>query len=132
MISNLLKQHVSGAPLISVDHLDKIVHSSTSFLFVAKDHSDKIVGMATLLHVPKLDKFYKTEIEDVIVDESQRGKGIGEALVREALDRAKVHGATSVSLTSKPTRVAANNLYKKLGFVQYETNNYKLDLLHSI
>ncbi len=127
-ISNLLKQHVPHAPMISMEHLGKVVNSPTSFIFVAVDHKDKIIGMATLLHTPKLDKLYKTEIEDVVVDTVERGKGVGSALITKALEKAKALGATTVSLTSNPTRVAANHLYKKLGFTLHQTNNYKMNL----
>ena len=64
-------------------------------------------------------------IEDVVVDESQRGQGVGEALTREALRRAAAAGARTVDLTSRPSREAANRLYRRLGFVVRETNVYR-------
>jgi ribosomal protein S18 acetylase RimI-like enzyme len=67
-------------------------------------------------------------IEDVVVDDSARGKGVGEALNRAALDRARAEGATTVDLTSRPSREAANRLYQRIGFVPRETNVYRYDL----
>ena len=64
-------------------------------------------------------------IEDVVVDETHRGQGIAGALVREALARAQASGAKTVDLTSRPSRVAANRLYQKLGFQQRESNVYR-------
>ncbi len=61
----------------------------------------------------------------MVVDESQRGKGFGIELVKFALDYSKSLDAGSVALTSRPSRVEANELYKKLGFVRHETNVYK-------
>jgi ribosomal protein S18 acetylase RimI-like enzyme len=58
------------------------------------------------------------------VDETARGLGIGEALTREALRIAQESGADGVALTSSPRRVAANQLYQKMGFKRWETNLY--------
>jgi ribosomal protein S18 acetylase RimI-like enzyme len=63
--------------------------------------------------------------EDVVVDEKARGRGIGEALTRAALERAQQMGAKVVELTSRPSREAANRLYRRIGFVQPETNLYR-------
>jgi len=63
-----------------------------------------------------------------VVDASARGAGVGEALNRFALDEARGAGATTVDLTSRPSREAANRLYRRLGFVQRETNVYRYDL----
>jgi ribosomal protein S18 acetylase RimI-like enzyme len=63
-------------------------------------------------------------IEDVVTDESARGQGVGGELVTTALDHARRLGATTVDLTSRPAREAANRLYVRLGFVQRETNVY--------
>lgn len=67
----------------------------------------------------------KAWIEDVVVDESQRGRGFGDELVKFAIEYSKSLDARSVALTSRPSRVEANKLYKKLGFVRHETNVYK-------
>ena len=67
-------------------------------------------------------------IEDVVVDSEVRGHGIGEKLSRFALDLAKARGATRVDLTSRPSRVAANRLYQRIGFVARDTNVYRYDL----
>ena len=67
-------------------------------------------------------------IEDVVVDGDARGRGVGEALNRHALDRARMLGAKTVDLTSRPSREAANRLYQRIGFVPRETNVYRFDL----
>jgi ribosomal protein S18 acetylase RimI-like enzyme len=63
-------------------------------------------------------------IEDIVVDSSVRGLGIGEAITRELMELARQAGARSVSLTSNPGRQAANRLYLRLGFVLRQTNCY--------
>ena len=67
-------------------------------------------------------------IEDVVVDEAGRGKGVGEALNQHALKLAKQEGARTVDLTSRPSREAANRLYQRIGFVPRETNIYRFDV----
>jgi ribosomal protein S18 acetylase RimI-like enzyme len=67
-------------------------------------------------------------IEDVVVDDAARGRGVGEALNRHALDRARQAGATTVDLTSRPSRQAANRLYQRLGFQARDTNVYRYTL----
>jgi ribosomal protein S18 acetylase RimI-like enzyme len=64
-------------------------------------------------------------IEDVVVDESSRGHGVGEALNHAAIDEAKQRGAITVELTSRPSREAANRLYRRMGFVARDTNVYR-------
>ena len=64
-------------------------------------------------------------IEDVVVDSSVRGKGIGKKLNLAALELAKQAGAKTVDLTSRPARQEANQLYRSIGFVERETNVYR-------
>jgi ribosomal protein S18 acetylase RimI-like enzyme len=63
-----------------------------------------------------------------VVDEAARGRGIGEALTRAALEHAAQLGVKTVDLTSRPSREAANRLYQKIGFVRRETNLYRYTL----
>lgn len=67
-------------------------------------------------------------IEDVVVDDAARGHGVGEQLNRFAIERARSKGATTVDLTSRPSREAANRLYQRLGFKSRDTNVYRYDL----
>jgi ribosomal protein S18 acetylase RimI-like enzyme len=67
-------------------------------------------------------------IEDVVVSDSARGRGVGEALSRAAIERARDQGARTVELTSRPQRTAANALYQKLGFIRRDTTVYRLAL----
>jgi ribosomal protein S18 acetylase RimI-like enzyme len=70
----------------------------------------------------------KAWIEDVVIDESQRGKGYGRELMLYAIKFAESIGAEAIELTSRPSRISANHLYQKLGFVIRETNLYKFYL----
>ena len=109
--------------------LQKAVDAQASLLFVARDpdQNNAMVGTLTLV-LFRTPTGCKAWIEDVVVDESVRGQGVGEALNRAAIKRAKQEGAESVNLTSNPARRAANLLYQKIGFVRRETNIYRYPL----
>ena len=66
-------------------------------------------------------------IEDVVVDEQARGKGVGEALNQRAMEIAMKAGAKTIDLTSRPSREAANRLYQRLGFKARDTNIYRYE-----
>jgi ribosomal protein S18 acetylase RimI-like enzyme len=84
-----------------------------------------ILGMLTVgfYHAPTGKKAW---IEDVVVDDNYRGLGVGKNLTNFAIQFTKDQQADVVMLTSKPSRVSANNLYKKVGFEQRETNVYRI------
>jgi ribosomal protein S18 acetylase RimI-like enzyme len=103
--------------------LQTLVGSDASTLVVARDEQDAICGMACI-SVYRVPTGIRAIIEDVVVDESARGQGIGEALTRRCLNVAHRKGAGSVTLTSNPAREAANRLYLRLGFTLRETNSY--------
>jgi len=108
--------------------LERIVSSGACHLLVARDRETReILGSLTLVVFP-IPTAIRAWIEDVVVDESARGRGVGEALNRAALDLARAHGAKTVDLTSRPSREAANRLYRRLGFEPRETNVYRLAL----
>jgi ribosomal protein S18 acetylase RimI-like enzyme len=97
-------------------------------MFIARDvDTGEIVGSLTLA-LFRIPTGMRAWIEDVVVDEAVRGQGVGAALNHAALDRARAEGAKTVDLTSRPTRAAENRLYKRLGFVQRETNVYRFSL----
>jgi ribosomal protein S18 acetylase RimI-like enzyme len=107
--------------------LREIVASPATVLFVAESDDGRIVATLTLA-LFRIPTGRRAWIEDVIVDESASRQGIGEALSRAALDRARAEGATTVDLTSRPSREAANRLYQRIGFVARETNVYRYEL----
>lgn len=115
----------SNAPP-SVSELNEIIASESSVLFVARVEN-QIVGSLTLATF-RIPTGIRAWIEDVVVDESARGHGVGEALNRAALTDAKRRGAITVELTSRPSREAANRLYLRMGFVVRETNVYRYTL----
>jgi len=122
----LIPQLSSSNPAPSRDALQDLVSSEASTLFVAR-LDGVIVGSLTLAMF-RIPTGVRAWIEDVVVDGSARGLGVGEALSRAALDHARRNGAVTVDLTSRPSREAANRLYRRLGFVQRESNLYRFQL----
>jgi ribosomal protein S18 acetylase RimI-like enzyme len=102
------------------------IKAGGSTMFVARVDGT-IVGSLTLV-LYRIPTGLKAWIEDVVVDEAARGHGVGEALNRAALDEARRRGAKAVSLTSRPSRQAANRLYQRLGFSARDTNVYRYDV----
>ena len=88
---------------------------------------EAVVGSLTLV-VFRIPTGVRAWIEDVVVDEGARRRGVAEALTRRALELAGDAGARTVDLTSRPAREAANLLYAKLGFEQRDTNVYRFTL----
>jgi len=125
-IARLLPQLSSSADVPDAGLVGEIVASPCTTLLVARDRaqSRRIVGSLTLA-VFRIPTGVRAWIEDVVVDSEARGKGVGEALSREALRIAGARGARTVELTSRPAREAANRLYTRLGFQIRETNVYR-------
>lgn len=122
----LVPQLSATNPPPDADALREIL-ASASQLLVARDEHDRIVGTLTLV-VFRIPTALRCRIEDVIVEESARGQGVGAALTREAIERARALGAPTIDLTSNPKREAANRLYRRMGFEPRQTNIYRLDL----
>ena len=122
--AGLIPQLSSSSPPPTAQELAEIVSSPDSVLYLAR-HDGRIVGSLTLAFY-RIPTGLKAWIEDVVVDESARGQGVGEALNNAAIDEARRRGAKHISLTSRASRDPANRLYRRLGFVPYDTNIYRL------
>lgn len=108
------------------EQLREIMDSRCTTLLVARDASAarRIVGMLALT-VFRVPTGVRAWIDDVAVDQASRGRGVGAALTRAAIERAHARGAVTVDLTSRPMREAANRLYRRLGFEMRDTNVYR-------
>jgi ribosomal protein S18 acetylase RimI-like enzyme len=126
-MGRLVPQLSSSAPPPTAYELETLVDSPATTLFVARDDEGRTIGSLTLVTF-RLPTGVRAWIEDVVVDETLRGGGVGSALVRAAVEAATEAGARTVDLTSRPERGDANRLYQRLGFVQRETNVYRYTL----
>lgn len=125
-INNLLAQLSSSGTCFTLERLQEIVDSKASHLFLAKYNGD-VVAMLTLGEylAPTGRKIW---IEDVVVDAAARGLSIGRAMVDHAIEYARGVGDGVLMLTSRPSRVAANALYRSCSFEQRETNVYRMKI----
>ncbi|MFZ4518475.1 MAG: GNAT family N-acetyltransferase [Microthrixaceae bacterium] len=124
-MARLVPQLSSSSPPPDLDRLAAIVGNEACHLLIARDEGDgTILGSMTLVVFP-IPTGIRAWIEDVVVDGAARGRGVGELLNREALALAQRLGARTVDLTSRPSREAANRLYRRIGFEQRETNVYR-------
>lgn len=125
-VNRLLSQLVTSKSInISENELNEIVLSESSDIFLMY-FDDNIIGMFTLASyiTPSGRKYW---LEDVVIDKDFRGKSLGRKLVNEAIIMLSDKGKSTLLLTSKPLRIAANRLYLSLGFNLKETNVYKMD-----
>ncbi len=122
-LNHLVPQLSTSATLLTWDDVVELVESPATQLLVATSDG-ATVGTLTLV-IFSIPSGRRAWIEDVIVDEASRGHGVGEALTAAALDEARRRGVRTVDLTSRPSRIAANALYQKLGFASRETNVYR-------
>lgn len=119
----LVPQLSSSSPPPDRERLGEIVESPACHLLLARDGT-AVLGSMTLVVFP-IPTGIRAWIEDVVVDSGARGRGVGEALNRRAIEIAIERGARTVDLTSRPERAAANRLYQRLGFVKRDTNVYR-------
>lgn len=122
----LIPQLSRSASVPTPDLIREVVEAQASTVLIARDVRDngRIVGMLTLI-VFRIPTGVRAWIEDVVVDETMRGRGVGAGLSQEAVRRAVELGARTVELTSRPSREAANRLYQRLGFALRDSNVYR-------
>ena len=119
----LLPQLSRSAPPLGQAELEAVAGCPANTVLVARS-AGTIIGMTTLVMFP-LPTGLRAWIEDVVVDESARGQGAGEAMTREALRLAGEAGARTVDLTSRPSREAAGRLYERAGFKLRDSRLYR-------
>jgi GNAT superfamily N-acetyltransferase len=125
-LSRLLPQLNAQLPIPTMERLQAIISDPASTLLVARNR-EEIVGTTTLI-VYTTPFWIKARLDEVVVDESARGKGVGTALVKASLEIAREKGVEVVELQSGVQREAANRLYPSLGFQLRETNVYRIVL----
>jgi ribosomal protein S18 acetylase RimI-like enzyme len=122
----LLPQLSSSATALTLESLGEIVTAPYNTVLIARDPAagGRIVATLTLV-IFRIPTAVRAWIEDVIVDNTLRGRGIGEALTNAAVNLAKQRGAKTVDLTSRQSRQAAHRLYEKAGFHVRDTSVYR-------
>ncbi|MEY4747700.1 MAG: hypothetical protein RLZZ416_749 [Candidatus Parcubacteria bacterium] len=122
LLSHLRREPTPG----SLEDLSRIVSDGNTVAVIAESDTG-IIGLGMLFIIQKLGRKLGF-IEDVIVDASYRGQGLGTKILGRLIEAAREKGLRTIDLTSNPERGAANTLYGKLGFEKRETNVYRLKL----
>jgi ribosomal protein S18 acetylase RimI-like enzyme len=122
----LVPQLSKSSPPPTEAQLAEMVAAEANDIVVAQEPDGRIVGCLTLITF-RIPTGIRCWIEDVVVDEAARGRGVGEALNRFTIELAHSKGARTLDLTSRPSREAANRLYQRLGFVRRDSNVYRFD-----
>jgi ribosomal protein S18 acetylase RimI-like enzyme len=125
-LAALLPQLNPNQPAPTSEHLAALLMDPGATLLIARE-GDAIVGTALVIVYPTTVRV-ESRIEDVVVDEAARGRGVGEALVRECIEVARRRGASIVELQTARARVAANRLYERMGFERRDSNPYRMTL----
>ncbi|MCU1644029.1 MAG: putative acetyltransferase [Nocardia sp.] len=125
-LTDLLPQLSTSAPTLTRGHLDALLATPSTNMLAARLDST-IVGVTILVIYPLMSGV-RARIEDVVVNQSVRGCGIGEALTRAAIELARAHHARTVDLTCTPSRSAARKMYARCGFQPRDTTNYRLSI----
>lgn len=120
-LEHLVPQLSRSSPPPSRDAVRAMLAHDSITQFLAHRGDGSIVGVSTLATFP-IPTGLRAWVEDVIVDEGATNQGIGRLLVDAMVARARELGATTVDLTSRPSREAANHLYRQAGFVPRDTN----------
>lgn len=127
---NFLLKQLSEGKSISWPDYQKLFESKDTFLVFLSDYVEDVkrrIGMATLCvtHSPTGSKAW---VEDVVIDQPFRGRGLSHRLIACMKCKAAELGIKKIMLTSRPVRVAANRLYQEEGFIRRETNVYAFEV----
>ncbi|HEY0831763.1 MAG TPA: GNAT family N-acetyltransferase [Candidatus Dormibacteraeota bacterium] len=125
-LERLLPQLNPHLPVPTMERLRAILADPAVTLLLARD-GEEIVGTTSVI-VYTTPFWIKARLDEVVVDESARGKGVGAALVKASLDLAREKGVEVVELQSGVHRDEANRLYPRMGFKLRETNVYRIIL----
>lgn len=97
---------------------DAIAADPNNMLLVWEE-GGAVIGCFQLTFIPGLSRgaAWRAQIESVRVAREKRAQGIGEKMMRVAIDMAKARGCKLVQLTTDKSRKDAHRFYRKLGFV---------------
>lgn len=107
--------------------LKVVLEANNNLVFAIYKEGAQILGMATMATYKAISG-HKGMIEDVVVDEGQRGKGLGRKLMEKLLEEGKKMELDEILLFSGHHRKAAIKLYTSLGFQLKDSGLYRLIL----
>lgn len=124
-ISQMLEELTGRISDSCEEYLQKVIADNNTELFILYC-DNKVAGMITLAYYPALSGA-KAWIEDVVVLSTFRGQGLARKMVNHAIEYCRQnYTPCTLMLTSNPSRIAANELYRTSGFEPKITNVYKM------
>ena len=123
-IKSLDKAHSSDVVKILIDsfsnnydrEINDSIFSSDEVEGIVALENEIVVGYASIHYLKKITR-KSGVIEDVVVKENQRGKGIGKLLVKNLIEKAKQNNCDKIILSSSEKNL---KFYEKLGFKKNE------------
>ena len=123
-IESLNKSHSTDVVKILIDSFSKNYDKKINESIFSSDEVDGIValekgnviGYASIHYIKKITR-KSGIIEDVVVKENKRGKGIGKLLVNNLIEKAKKNNCDKIILSSSEKNL---KFYQKLGFQKNE------------
>ena len=118
-LGKLRENYRSPLPDVYFNAFEHIDNDPNQELIVVENDSNEIIGTLQLSFIQYLtyQGGVRAQIEAVRIREDQRGEGLGQKLVKWAIERAKEKNAHLLQLTTDKNRPEAANFYEKLGFV---------------
>ena len=102
----------------SLKTLVNLINSPDCVVLVAEDEG-KIIGLLTMWARPTLFHGAKSAlIDELIVDKTYRGRGVGKELVKNAFAEAKLRSCVEIEVSTEKTNRKAIEFYRKCGFTE--------------
>lgn len=121
-----LSLQLSEESAFDIESLRHSLQHGTTSIFVMRHKAQISASASVALFATPTGNHCR--VEDVVVDEKRRGKGLGRKLMSKTLEALRAMNVKRVELTSRPSRTVANELYRSLGFKLRKTNVYEFDL----
>jgi ribosomal protein S18 acetylase RimI-like enzyme len=123
-MARLLPQLHPTLPLPTAAVLEEVLQGQATTMLVARDGAQgRVIGTACVV-VYRTPSRLHARLENVIVDDPARGRGVGAELTSQAVRLAREAGCSVIELNTNPRREVANRLYQRLRFERHHTNNY--------
>ena len=121
-----LSMQLSDESAFDIESLRRSMQRGTTSIFVIRHKGRIIASVSVACFATPTGNHCR--IEDVVVDERHRGKGLGRKLMAKTIEALRAMNVKHVELTSRPSRTVANELYRSLGFKLRKTNVYGFEL----